>query len=177
MTIRPLRLQIQVSRGQWSVPTVLICAVTAVFLGLAGQNWRRASAEKETWAAALARQSEHRLAQSTPSRSVGKIDPVGAARIKALNPLIRQLNLPWDRIFDAIRVPATLPVQLLGLETLGQGEGVRLQARADRADAMLDYVKALERGGLLDQVFLAKHEQRTTNDYYFEVEAKWSGGR
>lgn len=176
MTIRPLHLQIQISHGRWSWLTILLCAVAAAFLLVASQNWRLVAAEKETWTAALARQGARQSLQVPASRSPGKIDPVVAARIKALNPLIRQLNLSWDEIFDAIRVPPALPVQLLGLETLGQGDGVRLHGRADRAEAMLDYVKALEQGGLLHQVFLTKHEQKAPGDYYFEVEAKWLGG-
>jgi|GEM_PF-5789554 len=95
-----------------------------------------------------------------------------AEQTKALNGVVRHLNLPWDQLLEALRPETPDEVIVLGFDTDVGGETLRVQAEAEHSEAMTGYVQALARHARFTQATLVKHEQseRFAHRYRFTVE-------
>jgi Tfp pilus assembly protein PilN len=124
-------------------------------------------------------------ARSLRRGTSGKRGPAGrTARPKrlseeqatAVNAAIRQLDLPWRDLFDAIEAGTPAEIGLLSLEPDSCRAVIRIEAEADSSDAMLNYVETLKRQPFLTSVFLMKHavdEKAGNHPLRFEIEAAW----
>lgn len=96
-----------------------------------------------------------------------------------LDALARYLAAPWDELFAVFeqRRPGQAIVQRI--EQDAATGSVRLTARARHAEAMMDYVTALESDPRLSAVLLHRHEAATEmpgSPLRFELSATWKGG-
>jgi Tfp pilus assembly protein PilN len=97
-------------------------------------------------------------------------------QIRAVNGLVENLNVAWDDVFRALRVPAGMDVVLIGLETTGRTGVLRLHGEAARFDAMTDYVDLLAQKPAFAGAQLVKHEVARDSPgapYRFTVEVTW----
>ena len=105
--------------------------------------------------------------------------PLSEEQAAAVNAAIRQLDLPWRDLFDAIEAGTPAEIGLLSLEPDSRRAVIRIEAEADSSDAMLNYVETLKRQPFLTSVFLMKHavdEKAGNHPLRFEIEAAWRSG-
>ena len=152
---RRLALLVALAAAVWATVVYLDARSTRDFL-LARQE------------ASLRRQAPLRQASLSPQQERAVTE-----RVKAVNPHVRALNLPWDAILRAIEPPKAMDVALLSLDTAGRAGALRLAGRASRAEEMTDYVSFLAEKRNLKSVYLAKHELLRDGGYRFDVEAEW----
>lgn len=102
---------------------------------------------------------------------------VTAKQIEAMNGTIRQLNLPWSRLLDAIESKLSDQVALLALEPEATTRMLHLQAEARSAEDMIDFVEALDGDKRFTSVRLRRHEiveSDRNHPYRFQLEAVWA---
>jgi Tfp pilus assembly protein PilN len=177
--MRTLDLDYQAAPGtSWLSMLVLISGIAlslAILLPLESLTRDRARLEADL-AAAQGRLDQHvprAAAEPAPS-------PERKKEIAAANTVIRQLSLPWHEMFDAFELAANDEIALLGIEPDARKRLVKVTAESKSADAMLDYVKRLQDSGLLDDVFLQKHELQTKDQQKplrFVVTSAWKDGK
>lgn len=78
-----------------------------------------------------------------------------------LNNVVRQLNTPWQDLFNQLERLTPPEVALLSIEPDTRRDTIKLQAEAKTLDALLVYASGLEQQGLLGRLTFSKHE---TND-------------
>lgn len=78
-----------------------------------------------------------------------------------LNNVVRQLNTPWQDLFNQLERLTPPEVALLSIEPDTRRDTIKLQAEAKTLDALLVYAAGLEQQGLLGRLTYSKHE---TND-------------
>lgn len=97
-------------------------------------------------------------------------------RIEAVNQAIKQLNLPWQKLFDAMERNRSDRISLLALEPDASNRILRIQAEAKAADDMVDFVEALQKDALFHSASLIRHEINESDrnkPYRFTLEARW----
>lgn len=70
----------------------------------------------------------------------------------------RQLNIPWQELFEQLERATPPQVALVSVEPDGQRGTVRLQAEAKSLDTLLQYAAALQGQGVLGRLNYNKHE-------------------
>ena len=98
------------------------------------------------------------------------------AQIAAANRAIRQLNLPWRDVFDALEEAASKEVSVVAIEPEAQHRTVRVSAEVANADDMVAFIRRLKQQPQFETVSLRTHrvEERDPNHpLRFTVEAVW----
>ena len=132
-------------------------------------------AEQRAFEAELAARSA-RVAAPLAVQAVARAPLATPAQAGAVNAAIRQLNLPWRDLHDAVRAATPATVALLALEPDAKRRVLRITAEARSSDDMLAYV---ERMGALDWfegVALTRHEineQDPNRPIRFQFDAQW----
>jgi len=157
------------SAGAWLLLSGA-CAGIAVAMAFAAQEKALLHVKQQT--------AELRKEPASPAEQENTIDRTQlAAEIKRANGIIRQLNLPWDRLFLAMESAASDRVALLSIQPDARKRTIRISGEAKNLEAMLDYLARLRSQEILSQVVLASHEikaQDPDKPVRFSLSAKWA---
>ena len=107
---------------------------------------------------------------------VGVSEPQAAS----VNAAIRQLNLPWRDVFDAVEAGTPASIELLSLEPDARRSVIKIEAESHSTEDMLGAVEQMKLQPFLAGVFLVKHAADETDPrrpLRFQVEAAWRGGQ
>lgn len=102
------------------------------------------------------------------------------AEIAHANTIIRQLNLPWDKLFMALESTANDRVALLAIQPDTRKQLIHLSGEARNLEAVLDYLAQLRNQETLVQIVLTGHEiklQDPDKPVRFSLSAKWTPTR
>jgi hypothetical protein len=80
---------------------------------------------------------------------------------RGLNTVIRQLNTPWQDLFDQLEKTTPSDIALISIEPDAKRATIRLVAEAKRLDTLLSYASELQQQGVFGRLTYSKHE---TND-------------
>jgi Tfp pilus assembly protein PilN len=106
-----------------------------------------------------------------------KLAEATVQEIRAVNQVIDQITLPWDRLFLALESASNARVALLGIAPDRAGGLVQLSAEAKDSEAMFDYVKRLQVSRALTRVYLLNHQVNMKDPQRpvrFTVSASWT---
>lgn len=150
----------------------LVLAVVTT-LQLKAESARQAVVRAEA-AALQTRQaaSEARAAQRT-------LPPLPEAKLRAINAVVTQLNLPWRAVLDALEAAGGPGVAVLEVNTDAPARLLRGTAEAATAAAMLAYIERLQQQPVVEVAQLSKHEVTTqtgADPIRFEFELRWREG-
>lgn len=118
-----------------------------------------------------------RMMRRTPAHITGSPhDPRAMQQeLRAASAVIRQMTIPWDRLFRELASSADETIALLAVEPDVQTRQVRIQGEARDLQAMLAYSRRLE-AGTLAGVMLLDHEIKTQDSrrpVIFSMMAGW----
>ena len=114
------------------------------------------------------------------AKSTAKRPQLGRDEANAINNAIRQLNLPWPQIFDALETVTPDSIAILSLAPDAPSETLTMLGEARDTDAMFSYVRALKSQALFDSVAVTRHEVNEKDPHRpvrFEAAAHWSLAR
>lgn len=103
-----------------------------------------------------------------------------AIEIAHANTIIRQLNLPWDKLFMALESAANDRVALLSIQPDSRKQLIHLSGEARNMEAILDYLAQLRGQKTLEQIVLTSHEiklQDPDKPVRFSLSARWATAR
>lgn len=149
------------------------CAGIAVALAFAAANQTLLQVKRQTT----------ELRQESAPRTEQKNTMDGtqlAEEITHANTIIRQLNLPWDKLFLALESTANDRVALLAIQPDTRKQLIQLSGEARNLEAVLDYLAQLRSQETLEQIVLTGHEiklQDPDKPVRFSLSAKWATTR
>lgn len=97
--------------------------------------------------------------------------------IQRAKDVIRQLALPWERMFAAIESSDDKGIALLAIQPDAEKRRITIGGEAKNLLAMLNYVRRLETSGVLARVHVTSHEvqqQDPQKPVRFMLEAVWA---
>ncbi len=147
---------------------VLLCASAAY------ASWQM-TLQQRLRAAELEQLRQRAATQAQRPREVAQV-AIAPAQAQFVNSAIRQLNLPWRELQDAVLAATPRQIALLALEPEPRKQLLKLTAEAKSSDDMVAYVAALKQQELFTSVNLIRHEineQDANRPLRFQVEAIW----
>lgn len=160
------------SLGAWLL-LVGTCAGVAVALSFAEADQDLLQVRQQT---AQLQQESTPLAGPKSTMDVTQL----ATEIKHANDIIRQLNMPWDKLFMALESTANNQVALLFIQPDARKQLIHISGEAKNLDAVLDYLAQLRGQETLVQIVLTGHEiklQDPDKPVRFSLSAKWATTR
>ncbi|MXS82201.1 PilN domain-containing protein [Nitrosomonas oligotropha] len=168
-------------RGQ-SVPHIDFSILLIGLLVLAGVllQFRQVTEEVNHWTNRVERLEKHQQQKAAPrTRSTPRIKEFSQEirkEITQANAILDQINLPWETLFDAIEHAATDEIALLSLQPNVASRTLRLSGEAKSMSELLDFVEALERELVFENVHLLNYKVKQDNPHrpiIFLLTAVW----
>lgn len=149
--------------------------VVAVFF-----QFRYQVEEINAWSNRVERMERQQQQKAAPrTRTTSRIREFGQEiqkEITQANAILDQLNLPWEMLFDSIEQAATEDVALLSLQPNFSNRSLRLSGEAKSMAELLDFVEALERESVFENVHLLNYKIKLENPQrpiIFLLNAEW----
>jgi Tfp pilus assembly protein PilN len=134
---------------------LLVCGVLA--LGFSIMRQQQVSAEKT--ALSWQMQNVSRLeARKLPMLHAPADTNIAQDASKRANEVLRQLNLPWDRLFSAMEKSVTPEIGILSIAPAPNKASISLKAAAPDTEAAIDFMERLQTTKLLTNVHLTSQE-------------------
>ncbi|MBK7492183.1 MAG: PilN domain-containing protein [Nitrosomonas sp.] len=168
-------------RGQ-SVPHIDFSILLIGLLVLAGVllQFRQVTEEVNHWTNRVERLEKQQQQKAAPrTRSSPRIKEFSQEirkEITQANAILDQINLPWETLFDAIEHAATEEIALLSLQPNVASRTLRLSGEAKSMSELLDFVEALERELVFENVHLLNYKVKQDNPHrpiIFLLTAAW----
>lgn len=163
------RAVLRAPRATWSLLLIAVCLVPSLITS----NLRYRD-ELRKHAQRVAR-VEAATAAAAPPPVVMRA-PLPPAQVGAVNAVVRQLNLPWRALHDAVQAATPPAIALLALEPDAKKSSVRITAEAKSSDDMIAYVESLRAVDWFSDVLLTRHEineQDPNRPIRFQIDAQW----
>lgn len=172
-------LRLDYQRNQKPVQAAGVAVLAAAVVGLAAgglyyQSLMEATGEWDARAQAVERSAPGRQTAAGPVDE--KAMRAMAQEITQANQVLRELSIPWDKLFHAIEDSAGKDVTLLSMEPDATKRIAKIAGEARNLAAVLDYVRHLEQQAVLRDVYLQRHEieqQDPEKPIHFNVMARW----
>ncbi len=149
--------------------------VAAVYL-----QFRHFAEETNFWSNRVERMERQQQQKTAPrARATSRIREFGQEiqkEIAQANAVLDQLNLPWEALFDSIEQAATEDIALLSLQPNVSNRTMRLSGEAKSMAELLDFVEALERELVFENVHLLNYKIKQENPHrpiIFLLNAVW----
>ena len=152
---------------------ILLCAAAVLLLASGARLWQ-AHAENDRAQAQL----EAVRQQTMASRHLLKAPLTPAARLaeKQSQSVLRELTVPWQDLFSIVEDYPDHDVALIGIDQNPAQSQIRITAEAKNFDAMIAYLKYLQKSVLLRQAVLNGHLIETNvpgKPVRFQITAVW----
>ena len=168
-------------RGQ-SVPHIdfSILLIGLLVLAVVLLQFRQVTEEVNHWTNRVERLEKQQQQKAAPrTRSSPRIKEFSQEirkEITQANAILDQINLPWETLFDAIEHAATEEIALLSLQPNVASRTLRLSGEAKSMAELLDFVEALERELVFENVHLLNYKVKQDNPHrpiIFLLTAAW----
>lgn len=157
------------------VAALLLAAGLAAAAGV-GADYARLAPQAERLQATIA-DTARMARRDLPRLRTTAADPRQIAEeLRGANVVLGQLTVPWNDLFREIEAAGGESIALLAIQPDAASGTVRLTGEARRYEDALAYVGRLERGSVLNRVFLASHEVRpggAPRPVAFAIVAQW----
>lgn len=169
--VNALHLDYQRSKKPFPVAGMILLLLATVMLFLTAQHYYRLTMQRSDWQISLGKFK--RQMQVKPKR---RDVPEMMQEIRHANEILRQISLPWKKLFQAVESSVNQKVTLLGLEPDVEKHIVRISCEARDIAAMLDYIRRLEMQQEFGSIYLQSHqiqEQDRERPVRFSLVAAW----
>ncbi|WP_256214858.1 PilN domain-containing protein [Nitrosomonas eutropha] len=128
------------------------------------------------WEAREVRITQQQKHTRQPRTPIARINKATQQELKQVNDILRQLNFPWEALFDSLELAASKEVALLSLQPNVSGRAIRISGEARNLAGLVEYVQALEQEPVFRNTYLASYKTRQDDPYHpivFSIMATW----
>ena len=178
------RLRLRFPYQQQSAPQIDFSILFIGLLILAGVllQFRQITEEVNYWSNRVERLEKQQQQKAAPrTRSTPRIREFSQEirkEIAQANAILDQINLPWETLFDAIESAATEQIALLSLQPNVSNRTLRISGEAKNMSELLDFIEALEREMVFENVHLLNYKKKQDNPHkpiIFLLTTAWIG--
>ena len=156
----------------WVWPLLLAGTVVVVAAG-----WKVLSIQQRLEAAkALMAEDQRRLIQARGKATRDAVPSVSAAQATAINAAVRQLNVPWTDLLEALEAAGSKKVAYLEVRAEPGTSRLLVSAEVRSSDDIITYVSRLKKEQIFTNVLLSGHqvsEADGNRPIRFELVAVW----
>lgn len=174
--MRSLKLYFPYRNQRVSLVDYALLLIGVALLLFVAYQFNQTTTDIHTWEVREAHFLQQQKAKRQPRTPVTHVDKVTQPEVKQVNAVLRQLDLPWEQLFDALEAADNPDIALLSLQPNVSGKTVRLTGEARDLVAVVEYVQALELESVLKHAHLVSYKTRQDHPYHpivFSVSATW----
>ncbi|WP_164504214.1 PilN domain-containing protein [Nitrosomonas sp. HPC101] len=174
--MRSLKLNFPYRRQQMPLVDYLLLFLGVVVALTVIYTLKQTMSKITYWEVREARIVQQQKHDRQPRTPIVRINKATQQEFKRADDILRQLNLPWEALFDALELAASEQIALLSLQPSVSGQTIRITGEARDLGALVEYVQALELGPVLKNVHLASYKTRQDHPRHpivFSVVATW----
>ena len=177
-------LRLKFPYHEQSLPQIDFSILLIGLLILAGVllQYRQITEEVNYWSNRVERLEKQQQQKTAPrTRSTPRVREFSQEIRKEIvqaNAILDQINLPWEALFDSIEHAATEEIALLSLQPNVSNRTLRISGEAKDMSELLDFVEALERELIFENVHLLNYKIKQDNPHkpiVFLLTAVWIG--
>jgi Tfp pilus assembly protein PilN len=177
------RLKLKFPYQEQSIPHIdyAILLIGLLILGGVFLQYRYITEEVNYWTnrvERLEKQQQQKAAPRARSTRVREFSQEIRKETAQANNVLNQINLPWETLFDSIESAATEQIALLSLQPNVANQTLRISGEARNMSELLDFVEALERELVFENVHLLNYKIKQDNPHrpiIFLLTATWLG--
>lgn len=134
-------------------------------------QFKRISEESSYWSVRvekLEKEQPRATTAATRARTAPRSREAGQEISKDLeraNAILRQINLPWESLFDSIEHITTEDIALLSLQPNVTNRTLRIRGEARNMATLLDFVEAMEREVIFEKAHLVNYKIKQDSPY------------
>lgn len=176
------RLRLKFPYHEQSIPYADFLILFIGLLILAGVvlQYRHITEEVNYWSTRVERLEKQQQQKAAPrTRAASRVREFSheiRKEITQANMILDQINLPWEMLFDSIESAATEEIALLSLQPSVSNRTLRISGEAKDMSELLDFVEALEREKIFENVHLLNYKVKQENPHrpiVFLLTAAW----
>lgn len=177
------RLKLKFPYQEQSIPYIdysILLIGSLIMIGIFLQ-YRHITEEVNYWSSRVERlekQQQQKTAPRSRSARVREFSQEIRKEIAQASTILDQLNLPWEALFDSIESASTEHIALLSLQPNVGNRMLRISGEARNMSELLDFVEALEREPVFENVHLLNYKIKQDNPHrpiLFLLTATWIG--
>ncbi|MCE7917303.1 MAG: hypothetical protein DYH16_07170 [Nitrosomonas sp. PRO5] len=174
--MRSLKLNFPYRRQQIPLVDYLLLFLGMVLLLAVMYTLKQTMSKITYWEAREARIVQQQKHTRQPRTPMARINKATQQELKQADDILRQLNLPWEALFDALELAASEQIALLSLQPSVTSQTIRITGEARDLAALVEYVQALELEPVLKNAHLASYKARQDHPrrpIVFSIIATW----
>lgn len=128
------------------------------------------------WETRIDRLEQQQQHKKTPRTPVARITQETQQELKQAGEILRQVNLPWEGLFDSLEYTVSKEIALLSVQPNVASRTIRIAGEARNLGALTDFVEAMERENVFENVHLLNYKVKKENPYRpiaFSLTATW----
>jgi hypothetical protein len=177
------RLRLKFPYREQSAPQIdfAILLVGLVIVVAVLFQYRQLTEEVNHWGSRVERLEKQQQQKAAPRNRSSRVREFGQEirkEIAQANLVVDQINLPWETLFDSIEHAITEEIALLSLQPNVSNHTLRISGEAKDMSKLLDFVEALEREIVFENVHLLNYKIKQDNPHkpiIFLLTAGWTG--
>ncbi|SDH18673.1 MULTISPECIES: PilN domain-containing protein [unclassified Nitrosomonas] len=117
------------------------------------------------WDARIHRLEQQQQHKKTPRAPIARITQETQQELKQAREILRQINLPWEALFDSLEYAVSKEIALLSVQPNVANRTIRISGEARNLVALTDFVEAMEREDVFENAHLLNYKVKQENPY------------
>jgi hypothetical protein len=165
------KLQLDYQQGSKPIPWAgaALLVISIGVSALAGWYYQNLTEKTAYWKSMGGQVSAHAHANNGTNT---------ALEIKHANEVLSRIDLPWEKLFQAVESSSGREVALLAMEPDAEKSEMKITGEAKNLDAVMKYTRLLAEQKVFSNVYLQSHQVQTHNaeqPVRFSLVASWEG--
>lgn len=163
--MRRLRLKFPYTGQQTSPIDYSLLLLGLLFLATTVMHLKSLMEETSYWEAQVDRFEHLQQQKRAPRTSSPRASQESQQELKQAREIMKQLNLPWEMLFDSLEYAVTKDIALLSVQPSVANQSIRINGEARNLVALTDFVEAIEREAFFENAHILNYKIKQENPH------------
>ena len=163
--MRRLRLKFPYVEQQASPIDYGLLLLGLLFLVTTVMHLKSIIEETTNWETQVDRFEQLQQQKRAPRASSPRASQETQQELKQAREIMKQLNLPWEMLFDSLEYAVTKDIALLSVQPNVANQSIRINGEARNLVALTDFVEAIEREAFFENAYVLSYKVKQENPH------------
>lgn len=163
--MRRLRLKFPYAGQQTSSIDYGLLLLGLLLLAVTVMHLKSTMEETTYWETQVDRFEHLQQQKRAPRASSSRASQESQQELKHAREIMKQLNLPWEILFDSLEYTVTKDIALLSVQPNVANQSIRINGEARNLAALTDFVEAIEREAFFENAHILSYKVKQENPH------------
>lgn len=163
--MRQLKLKFPYTGQQASPIDYGLLLLGLLFLAITVMHLKSIIEETTNWETQVDRFEQLQQQKRAPRASNPRANQESQQELKQAREVMKQLNLPWEMLFDSLEYAVTKDIALLSVQPNVANQSIRINGEARNLVALTDFVEAIEREAFFENAHVLSYKVKQENPH------------